>query len=315
MQRPRPPVPPGIKELFLPAVTGTGAIEYRGMILGAAKLHFVDAKIGIDAWQTAQLLAPLNDDATDVQWDQARDVGELRAQAAAAPVLNSGFAPLSGAALRPESYPAWSKSLAAHLYQTSRNELLVCDALKQVSKPGESEGEFRTRLTQTLREACDAGKEKLRAQYAPKFATLQDRLTQAQARAEREHSQLTQQKLQTVVSVGATILSAFLGKRAVSATSVTKAATAMRSATRIGSESQDAARADESTAAVQAKIDALKQQCDQEAATLQAQYDPAAVQLRSVQVSPRKSDTAIGEVVLAWVPWRYGADGFPAPAC
>jgi hypothetical protein len=312
---PRPPVPPGIKELFLPAVNGNGAIEYRAMILGAAKLHFVDAKLGIDAWQTTQLLAPLNDDGSDVQWDQARDIGALRAQAAAAPVPNSNFASLSGAALRPESYPAWNKALAAYLYQTTRSELRVCDALKQVSNPGESEGDFRTRLTQRLREACDAGKETLRADYAPKLASLQDRLTQAQARAEREHSQLTQQKLQTMVSVGATILSAFLGKRAISATSVGRAATAVRSATRIGSESQDAARADESAATVQQKIDALKQQCDQEVAALQAQYDPAAVQLRTVQVSPRKADTAVGEVVLAWVPWRSGADGFPAPAC
>jgi hypothetical protein len=42
--------------------------------------------------------------------------------------------------------------------------------------------------------------------------------------------------------------------------------------------------------------------------------DPAAVVLRSVQISPRKSDIAIGEVALAWQPWRMGADGFPAPA-
>ena len=312
---PRPPVPPGIKELFLPATVGSGAIEYRPMILGAAKLHFIDPKIGVDAWQTSQLLAPLNDDGSDVQWDQARDIGALRAQAAAAPVPDSSFAPLSGAALRPDSYAAWGKGLADHLYQTSRSELQVCDALKQVSNPGESEGDFRARLTQRLREACDAGKEKVRADYAPRLAALQERLAQAQARADRQHSQLTEQKLRTVVSVGATILGAFLGKRALTASNVSRAATAVRSATRIGSESQEAAQADESTASVQQRMDALKVQCDQDLQALQTQYDPAGVQLRTVQVSPRKSDTAIGDVVLAWVPWRSGADGFPAPAC
>jgi len=309
----RPPLPPAVKELFLPALGGNGAIEYRPMILGAAKLHFVDAKVGVDAWQTVQLLAPLTDDGADVQWDQAREVGALRSQATGSPAANSSFAPLAGAATRGNSYAAWGKSLAAQLYQTARSELLVCDALKRVSNPGEPEGDFRTRLTQTLRESCDTQKEKLRDSYAPKLATLQDRLAAAQARAQKERSQVTAQALQTAVSVGATILGAFLGKRAISATSVSRAATAVRSAARIGTEHQDAARADESVAAIEQKIDALKTELDNELKALSAQLDPAAIQLRTLQVSPRKADTAIGEVALAWVPWRTGADGFPAP--
>jgi chromosome segregation ATPase len=95
---------------------------------------------------------------------------------------------------------------------------------------------------------------------------------------------------------------------------MSRAATAVRSATRIGAEHADVERADESVAAVQQKIDDLKAQLDAELKTLSAQLDPASIQLRKVQVSPRKSDTAIGEVALAWVPWRTGADGFPAPA-
>lgn len=311
----RPPLPPGIREWFLPAIMGSGAIEYRPMILAASKLHYVDARIGVDAWETRQLLAPLPEDGNDVQWDQARDLGALRAQAASAPVAGSAFAELPGIATRTNGYVVWSKSLATFLYQTARSELLVCDALKQVSNPGESAGDFRIRLTQRLRETCDTQKEQLRASYAPRLSVLADRLVQAQARAAREHSQVTQQTVHAVVSVGATILGAFLGKRAITATSVGRAATAVRAATRIGSEKQDAAQADESAAVVGQKIQDLKDQCDAELKALSAQLDPATIQLRSVQVSPRKSDTAIGEVALAWVPWRVGVDGFPAPAC
>ena len=45
-----------------------------------------------------------------------------------------------------------------------------------------------------------------------------------------------------------------------------------------------------------------------------ARFDAATVVLRKVQVSPRKSDIAVGEVALVWAPWRKGADGFPTPA-
>jgi hypothetical protein len=311
----RPPIPSTIRELFLPALNGTGPIEYRPMILGAAKVHFVDSKVGVDCWQTSQLLAPLSEDGRDVNWAEARDIGTLRAQAGPAPAPGASFAAVNGAATRADSYGNWSKSLAAYLYQTVHSDLQICEALKQVARPGESEGDFRARLALALREASDSQKEKLRATYAPKLAALQDRLAAASARADKERSQLSQQKFQTAISVGATILSAFLGKRALSATSMGRAATAVRSATRIGSEKQDVDRADENSASVEQKIQELKDQCDGELKALAAQQDPATVQLRSVQVSPRKSDTAIGEVALAWVPWRGGSDGFPAPAC
>jgi hypothetical protein len=311
----RPPLPPQIREYFLPAISGTGAIEYRPMILGAAKLHFVDARIGVDTWQTLQNLAPLSDDGRDALWAEARDIGTLRAQATATPATGASFASLVGAANRPESYTAWIKSLTAHLYETAKSELILCDALKQSSSPGESEGDFRARLGLHLREERDAQVEKLRAAYAPKVATLKDRLTAAQARAEKEHSQLNHQKFQTAISVGATILSAFLGKRAFSATSMGRAATAVRSATRIGQEKQDVDQANENAAAVEQKLADLSTQCEAECKVIGDRLDPAAIVLRSVQVSPRKSDLAVGEVALAWQPWRVGSDGFPAPAC
>jgi hypothetical protein len=38
------------------------------------------------------------------------------------------------------------------------------------------------------------------------------------------------------------------------------------------------------------------------------------VELRAVSLAPRKTDIAVGKVLLLWTPWRTGADGFPAPA-
>jgi len=311
----RPPLPPQVREIFLPALRGSGAIEYRPMVLGAAKLHFVDSKTAVDAWETRQLLAPLSDEGRDVLWNEARDIGDLRSQAGNTPAPQASFAMLPGTATRADSYAGWGKSLAAHLYETARTELLVCDSPMQVSKPAESEGDFRARLALLLREARDTRIEKLRDSYAPKLAALQDRLARAQARVERERAQLSQQKLQTAVSIGATILSAFLGRKAVSSSSVGRAATAVRTAGRIGSQQQDVEHADESAAAVEQKIAALTQQCEAEIAAVGAALDPATVALRKVQIGPRKSDTAIGEVALAWVPCRSGADGFAAPAC
>jgi hypothetical protein len=311
----RPVVPGTVREYFLPALNGSGAIEYRPSILGAAKLHYIDARLGVDVWQTAQFLAPLSDDGRDALWDEARDIGALRAQATANPAPGCHYAALPGGAARAESYAAWGKSLTAQLYEKSRASLIVCDALKQTSNPDESEGDFRARLTLKLREQRDAEVERLRASYAPKLAALQNRLTTAQARADKERADLSQQKLQTAVSIGATILSAFLGRKAVSASSMGRAATAVRSAGRIGREQDDVTRANDNAATLEQQIKDLQSACETEVQSLAAKLDPAAITLRSVQVAPRKADLAVGEVALAWLPWRTGSDGFPAPAC
>jgi hypothetical protein len=310
----RPPLPASVRELFLPASPGSGALQYRCNLLAAAKLHFVDARYGLDAWQTLQWLVPVPEDGGEPPWAEARDATALRARALAAPQAAAGYTPPPAAALRAESYTAWAKSLAAHLYESGRASLYWCEALKLASNPGESEGEFRARLGLRLREARDAQLESLQASYAPKLAALQQRLQNAQGRAAREHSQATQQTLQTIVSVGSTLLGAFLGRRTVTTTTVGRAATALRSATRIGEQRQDAAQADESVASVQQALQQLQSDCTAALEALRARLDPAAVTLQGVQVAARKSDIAVAELAIAWAPWRSGADGFPAPA-
>ncbi|HKZ73596.1 MAG TPA: hypothetical protein VJ011_05990, partial [Steroidobacteraceae bacterium] len=55
-------------------------------------------------------------------------------------------------------------------------------------------------------------------------------------------------------------------------------------------------------------------QLDADVAAIERRLDAESCELRRVQVSPRKSDIVVGEVALAWAPWRKGGDGFPAPA-
>ena len=74
---------------------------------------------------------------------------------------------------------------------------------KRWSKPGESEAEFRGSLRHVLREQRDLQVEKLRKRYAPKLARLEERIRTAEARVGKEQEQVKQQKLQTMVSMGA----------------------------------------------------------------------------------------------------------------
>lgn len=307
----RPAVPGDVTEYFLEGRSGHPAAEYRPRVMGLVKLHFVDAKLGLDQWDTTAWLAPLGDDGKSVDWAAGAAHPDLKARLSKSPAPGAAFADLPGAAMRAANYVAWGKSLTSHLYEQARAEVFFCDAIKLASAPGEDEAQFRVRLAQSLREKRDEAVEALRRKVAPKLATLQDRVARAEDKVQREQAQLSQQKMNTAVSVGAGILGALFGRKAVSVGTIGRASSAARSASRIGRESQDVARADESLEVVRQRLADLQAESEAEIAALAASFEGEAVALREVSVTPRKSDIAVGQLALVWVPWRKDADGFP----
>ena len=307
----RPAIPGDVTEYFLEGRSGQPAAEYRPMVMGLAKLHFVDAKLGLDQWDTTAWLAPLGDDGKSVDWAAGSAHPDLKARLSKSPATGAAFADLPGAAMRAANYNAWGKSLTSHLYEQTRAEVFFCDAIKLASAPGEDEAQFRVRLAQSLREKRDEAVEALRRKVAPKLATLQDRVARAEDKVQREQAQLSQQKMNTAVSVGAGILGALFGRKAVSVGTIGRASSAARSASRIGRESQDVARADESLEVVRQRLADLQAESESEIAALAASFEGEAVALREVSVTPRKSDIAVGQVALVWAPFRKDGDGFP----
>ena len=312
----RPVLGPDIREYFLGAAKPADKLTtYKPMVLGFAKLHFVDSKLGLDDWCTTAWLAPFADGNGDASWEDGLEHPLIKDRLLGNPAGKEvEFADLPAKALRAASYAAWSKGLQAHLYETARANVLYSDALKLASKAGEAEGEFRARLTLAAREKRDAAVDELRKKWQARLLQLQDQLRRAEERREREQSQLTQQKMQTAVNIGSSILGALLGRKAISSANVQRAGTAARSASRWGRESQDVERAEESIEVLRQRFADAQREVEAEVAKLETSLDGATVALRTIEVAARKSDIAVGEVALVWTPWHAGADGFPAPA-
>jgi hypothetical protein len=313
----RPVLPPEVTQLFVPVgsnpPTQNASLVYRAALLGCGNVYFTDTKTGVDQEEELCLLAPLTDNIVAVDWAAAEEVAfdetELDRDAADA----AAFAPVPSAASKAKNYDAWRKKLADALYRGRSLQLFKSTSLKQTSKPGESERDFRVRLQQAAREKLDAEKEKLRARYTPKLATLQERLRRAQQAVEREREQATASKWNAAVSIGATVLGAFLGRKRASIGTVGRATTAARGAGRVYKDSQDIARAGETAEAVQGQIDALQAQFDEEVQNLSRVLDPSAEPLETVTLKPKKTNVSVRSVVLAWTPyWQSGDTATPA---
>ncbi len=307
----RPVLPSGVEEVFLAAKPGAGELVYRPRLAATAELHYADKSAAVDAWTKVTLLAPLGDGDGAPAWSEAVPVPDLDSILAAGPVDDAAFAELPAAALNARNHAEWSRALASHLYQSGAVELLACRTPKLTSNPGESEGDFRTRFAHALREYRDQEVAKIRDRHAQKLKSLDDRLRTAENRVEREKSQYAQRKLDTVISIGSSVLGAIFGGKSVA---TTRAGSAARSAGRVFGERGDVARAGENLEALVAERDALMRQIEQDANELTASLDPSSMDLERISIAPRKADIGIGRIAIAWEPWRASSDGFPRPA-
>ncbi len=297
----RPALPPAIPQHFVPVRDTSAPLTYRPMLLGSAVVRFVDAKTKVEVNRQIVRLTPISDNAVPVDWTESEDAeihpNELEKQ----PAGGAFFAPLPPAAAQARNYANWQKDFIQSIYSSQKVTLFKSPTLGQVSKADEDEGSFRVRLQQLAREQRDAAVAKLRAKYAPKIATLNERLRRAEQAVEREASQATQAKLSSVLSIGSTLLGAFLGRKAVTATNISKAGTALRSVGRASEQSADVARAGETVEAVKTQLSELDQQFQNEAAALEATLDPAAEPLETLELRPAKTNISVQLVTLAWV--------------
>jgi hypothetical protein len=204
--------------------------------------------------------------------------------------------------------------LAGWLHRTQAVTLYRSPALGTLSQPAESEREFRIRLQQAGREQRDAASEVLRQKYAPKIAAIQERMRRAEQSVARESQQVTQQGIQAAISVGATLLGAFLGRKAVSTSTLGRATTALRGAGRVLKEREDVGRAQENVATLLQQLADLEAQFKAEVEASAAAADPLTEKLESVTVRPTKPNIIVRLVALAWTPWWVPRSGDAVPA-
>ncbi len=286
----RPILPAGIEEVFLSEEAGT----YRPQVAASVSLHYVRASHGLDVWEEQVILAPLEQDSP---WDSALvcEPGELEFDHDA-PEDAQFIAPPAGSVGKGR-FRSYGKQIKTHFYQNRPKHLWRCKALKLQSKPGETKAEFSARVQLARREKRDDAAEKLRGRYAKKVQQIEDRVRRAEARVEREQGQVDQQKLQTGISLGATVLGAIFGRRGIGS-----ATSAARGAGRVAREREDVRRAEESVRDLEEAQRALEIELEDAVRDLQSDAALAGPEVEEIIVRPRKSDLDVSDLKLAWKP-------------
>ncbi|MBX3389451.1 MAG: ATP-binding protein [Phycisphaeraceae bacterium] len=297
----RPVLPPEVPQYFL-ATRASGPVTYVPMLLGLSRIYYSDSKVGVDTEVSASMLVSFEGGPIAIDWDRAQVAELSEADLEREPATPSSFAVPPADVAKPKNFDAWKKSLVDALFRAESIDILICDDLEEVSKPGESERDFRLRLDQAAREARDGAIDKIRAKYAPKAATLEERRRRAEAKVQVQKEQASGAKWNTAISVGSAILGALLGRKTMSAGNVSKAGTAARSASRTMKESADVGRAEEDVAAIDQQIRELEEKVQGEIDAASARVDAATISLERITLKPKKTNITVKAVVLAWAP-------------
>ncbi len=308
----RPVLPPEITNYYLPlrgAAPSGHRLVYMPSVLAKGQVLFSNAKAGITQVKDIQHQTSITHEPIPVNWDNAAEVDFDISDLEKAPAESALHGELPTVASKLKNYDIWGKSYAAWLYRNERIELLQSPVSKEYSRPGEEERDFRIRLQQTSHENRDTAMDVLRKKYASKIATLEDRIHRAQLAVDREAEQAKQQKMQTAVSVGATLLGAFMGRKALSTSTLGRATTSVRGMSRSRKEAQDVGRAQENVKVLQARLEELETEFKSETDSLAGRIDPLAEELEHILIKPAKKDITVQLAVLCWLPYWKSADG------
>jgi hypothetical protein len=308
----RPVLPPEVPQYFLPVRSPEPAgsnLIYIPQIWGSAKIYYADPKAGIATEQNLTFLAePSN------VWDGAQSANLDETDLDKFPAPDSVYGELPSEASNPKSYGVWNRGFSDWLFRTQKLDLLKSNSSGQISKPGESERDFRIRLQQASREERDRQVEKLRQKYSTKISSLQGQIQRAEQSVEREKAQASQQKMQTAISFGTTILGALFARKKLSTSVLGRATTAARGVGRSMKESQDIDHAVESVDALRKQRSDLESQLQIETQDVTTRMDPVSVTLQQIEVHPKKANITVKTVALAWVPHWQDDTGKLTPA-
>ncbi len=307
----RPLAAKGVSEKFIVATKPTAAgkrLVYQPAVVGRGAVHYVRVSADMDRWEDINRVVRPDGAIPDPFWESSEPLPS-DATLADTPDERFEFGDLPGQWQQAATFTTLTKAFKDYLYRHHPLTLYKSSLLKAFAPPGCDEGEARVHFTQMAHEARDAETEKLRKRYRSKVESLDKRIRTAEERVSRESDQFKQASLSSVLSMGASILGAFMGRKLVSKTNLSKVSTAARGAGRAAQQRSDVRRASESLETLREERVRLEESLQTDLRELGEKFDIERLDLEPITIRPRKGDLRVTAVELVWTPWQVAPDG------
>ncbi len=297
----RPVVGNGVIEKFLPVAGPTDGVTYRPHLLRVGTVTFSSSKADVEASRKVRKVNPILTDGID--WEEQIPPPLNPENLGNEPSPGAGFAELPGFAMNADNYKQVDKDFSDWLYRNERAEIFASPDLKEYSKIGESEAEFRVRLSHAAREARDEAVEKLRDKTQSKHKTLEGRLRNAEARLSKEKAESSGAKIQAATTVLGGLLGGLLGRKSRRSSSA-----AISRSTQAYKQHQDVSIAEDKIEDIEKQIAELEASLATEIAEIDQAFAPSALKLDTETLKPTLTNVQVDTIGLLWLPYDERGD-------
>ena len=295
----RPVVGAGIVEKFAPPAGDASEVTYKPHLLRVGTVHFSSAKTGAEGSQKVRKVNAILPESIDFDHDLPPPLKpeELGSN----PANGAGFDSLPGFAMNAANYKQVEKEFAEWLYRNARAEVFSCPSLKEYSQLGESEAEFRARLSQKAREARDAAVDKLRDTTKKKLTTLEGKMQTAEGSLARQKAESQGALVQAGTSILGGLLGGLFGRKKSMGSVISSGTSAYK-------QRQDVSAAEDKVEGVQQQMDELNKQLEADIAQLSQSFDPSSLVLETETLKPTQTNVKVDSVSLLWLPYDERGD-------
>jgi len=291
----RPVVGQGVDEYFAPFAGEADDVTYHPALLREARVHFSSSKAGLEGSRLIRFVNPIGAKAIDWSTDSGCTIPIKSLDDT--PRKGTGFAELAGYAMNSDNYKPVKKEFADWIYRNERIHLLNSPLYKMYSKLGESEGDFRARLSVKGREERDAAIDKMRDRYASRIRTKTDQLQRAELALDKEKAEASSSTWQAGAKILGGLLGRLVGGRKSRSSSVTTASRAMK-------QRRDVGIAEDKVGMVAEDLIELEDELAAEINELEEKFDASTTELENEAIKPYKKDIDIHSVSLIWLPYN-----------
>lgn len=312
-----PPLPPGLKHVFIPpsitagqALTSenapkgaTARLVYEPALIAMGRVSFISRKQNISESREQTVMIFPEEGGVGSAWEHGEKPGLEVKDLAERAEPNSSF---RGAFPQEWSTATKLKALkndfSDYLYYNSVIELPFNPSLKLYGNPGESPEQFAARCADAAKRKRDAETDKLRERMESKLTRLRTRLSKEERELEEDRDDYRSRKNEEMLSAGETLAGFFgvLGRRRSTGFS-----TAARKRRMTRNAKADIKESEEEIERLTGEIEDLELELKEKVENIVARWEEALEDEDTFQLKPRRTDVQVTVVTPVWVPGYF----------
>ena len=298
-----PQLPAGVRHYFgeIESTAGTAdTVQYHPYLLAAADVSFFSSRYKISYTETVSRAIPISTSDKPFSWIDSLSITFNDKLIGGSLNEGASFIQPSPITSRLTFFDKLDKQFESYLYQSFKLILLQNKILKLTSQPGESQRDFTIRLREAAHQKRELEKERLKRSFEKKVQSIEKKIITVENVINRENEQYQERLMDTAISVGSTLLGAFLGGRSARS-GMTRAA---RSASRIRKEKADIERARAKKVQLNNEIAALNKDFEEQIEEIAQKYDSMVEAVQEIPLRPKKADIIQTFFGVIWIPFQ-----------